>query len=83
MNGTPGRLRPYEVPDRDAVVALWARCDLLRPWNDPHRDIDRKLARDAENLLVYEHDDCVSMGKRMEPDVRPPSWFPHTLARDT
>jgi ribosomal protein S18 acetylase RimI-like enzyme len=51
-----GRVRAYEAPDRERVVALWERCDLLRPWNDPHRDIDRKLARDPENLLVYEHD---------------------------
>ena len=28
-----------------------------RPWNDPHRDIDRKLARDGENLLVLEDGD--------------------------
>ena len=25
--------------DIDAVVALWARCDLTRPWNDPRADI--------------------------------------------
>ena len=31
-------------------------CGLVRPWNDPDRDIDRKLARDPENLLIVEHD---------------------------
>lgn len=25
--------------DIDAVVDLWRRCGLLRPWNDPHEDI--------------------------------------------
>jgi ribosomal protein S18 acetylase RimI-like enzyme len=31
-------------------------CQLTRPWNDPYRDIDRKLSRDASNLLVVEDD---------------------------
>jgi len=37
-------------------VRLWSVCGLVRPWNDPDRDIDRKLARDPENLLIVEHD---------------------------
>jgi len=37
-------------------VALWSICELTRPWNNPHRDIDRKLARDGDNLLVLEED---------------------------
>ncbi len=28
-----------EDADIEAVVALWARCGLTRPWNDPHDDI--------------------------------------------
>lgn len=39
-----------EIADDDiaAVVALWRRCDLLRPWNDPHADIRRaRQTRDA------------------------------------
>jgi ribosomal protein S18 acetylase RimI-like enzyme len=35
-------------------VSLWSICELTRPWNNPHRDIDRKLARDGDNLLVLE-----------------------------
>jgi ribosomal protein S18 acetylase RimI-like enzyme len=27
---------------------------LLRPWNDPDRDIERKLAHDADDFLVLE-----------------------------
>ena len=38
--------------DRDAVVALWEACGLTRPWNDPHRDIERKLAVQPELFLV-------------------------------
>ncbi len=45
-------IRPFEAADRTALIELWRRCDLTRPWNDPGRDIDRKLARDSELLLV-------------------------------
>ena len=49
-------LRSYGPGDREALVALWSICELTRPWNNPHRDIDRKLARDGDNLLVLEED---------------------------
>jgi len=37
------QIRPYDPADEDAVVALWERCGLTRPWNDPRKDIRRKL----------------------------------------
>lgn len=49
-------IRSYRPSDRDALVALWADCGLLRPWNDPGRDIERKLARDPDGLLLLEAD---------------------------
>ena len=50
-------IRPYEKKrDRDPLASLWASCELTRPWNNPGRDIDRKLASDPENLLVLEKD---------------------------
>ena len=36
-------VRDFVPEDTDAVIALWGGCDLLRPWNDPHKDIARKL----------------------------------------
>ena len=45
-------LRPYEAADEEAVVALWTRCDLVRSWNDPHKDIRRKLAVRPDLFLV-------------------------------
>lgn len=36
-------VRDFLPEDADPVVALWERCGLLRPWNDPYRDIARKL----------------------------------------
>jgi len=47
-------IRAFAPPDEDAVVALWANCELTRPWNDPRRDIQRKLTTQAELFLVGE-----------------------------
>ena len=33
------RIRPFEPGDEAAVIDLWRSCGLLRPWNDPRRDI--------------------------------------------
>lgn len=46
--------RPFALADTEAVVALWRDCGLLRPWNDPHKDIARKLAVQRELFLVVE-----------------------------
>jgi len=47
-------IRPYAPADEEAVVALWESAGLTRPWNDPHRDIARKLQVRPEWLLVAE-----------------------------
>ena len=47
-------LRPFTEPDTDQVIALWESCGLLRPWNDPHKDIARKLTVQPELFLVGE-----------------------------
>ncbi len=57
-------LRPYQRGDRQALVSLWSTCQLTRPWNDPYQDIDRKLARDASNLVVL-HEDGELVGSVM------------------
>jgi ribosomal protein S18 acetylase RimI-like enzyme len=49
--------RSYRSSDCEALVSLWVRCELTRPWNNPFRDIDRKLAVDPDSLLVLERDD--------------------------
>ena len=46
------RIRPFQPGDEDAVIALWRRCDLTRPWNDPRKDILRKLAVRPDLFLV-------------------------------
>ncbi len=45
-------IRAFQAADEEAVVALWRRCDLVRPWNDPHKDIRRKLAVRPDLFLV-------------------------------
>ena len=48
------KVRPYANADQAAVVALWQACDLTRPWNDPVKDIARKLGVQPEWFLVGE-----------------------------
>lgn len=45
-------IRAYEAGDEAAVVALWNVCGLVRPWNDPHKDIARKQTVQPEMFLV-------------------------------
>lgn len=45
-------IRPFQDADEEAVIALWEGCGLLRPWNDPHKDIARKLLLQRELFLV-------------------------------
>jgi ribosomal protein S18 acetylase RimI-like enzyme len=52
-------IRPFHDADRADVVLLWERADLLRPWNDPNRDIDRKLTVQPHLFLVATVDDRV------------------------
>ena len=47
-------IRPYQTSDESAVVALWQACELTRPWNDPHKDIARKLQVHPELFMVGE-----------------------------
>ena len=49
-------IRPYRAADRDAVVALWERCDLIVPHNDPDRDIALWLASPNGEIFVGEAD---------------------------
>jgi len=46
------QIRAYRPADEEAVVALWEVCGLTRPWNDPRKDIARKLTVQPELFLV-------------------------------
>ena len=45
-------IRAFSQADSEAVVALWQACGLVRAWNDPHKDIARKLSEQPELFLV-------------------------------
>ncbi len=47
-------IRPFRPADESAVIALWQHCDLVRPWNNPQRDIRRKLDVQPELFFVAE-----------------------------
>jgi ribosomal protein S18 acetylase RimI-like enzyme len=53
------KIRAFRLSDSDAVVALWGECGLTRPWNDPRRDIERKLTVQPDLFLVGEVDGSV------------------------
>lgn len=46
------QIRPFERADAAAVIALWGECALTRSWNDPRKDIARKLTVQPELFLV-------------------------------
>ncbi len=45
-------VRSYDPADQEAVVRLWNDCGLVVPWNDPVKDIARKLSVQKELFLV-------------------------------
>ncbi len=45
----------FTVEESNAVIDLWDRCGLLRSWNDPKLDIDRKLT-DQNGCFLVGHD---------------------------
>lgn len=52
-------IRPYQPLDEEAVIQLWQRCELTRPWNDPRKDIARKLSVQPELFLVGVEDGAI------------------------
>ncbi|MCD0502784.1 GNAT family acetyltransferase [Bordetella petrii] len=52
MNPPALSIRTFQPADTDAVVQLWRDCGLTRPWNDPYKDIARKLTVQPELFLV-------------------------------
>lgn len=46
------RIRTFRPEDEAAVVALWHRCDLVQPGEDPGEAIRTKQREQAESFLV-------------------------------
>ena len=47
-------IRPFCEKDTDSVVFLWTQCHLIRSWNNPKSDINRKLNYQPELFFVGE-----------------------------
>ena len=45
-------IRLASPKDAPAIVDLWKQCELTRPWNDPLKDIQRKLSYQPDLFFV-------------------------------
>ena len=45
-------IRPFQEGDEEALVSLWNMCKLTVPWNNPYKDIARKLQVQPKLFLV-------------------------------
>lgn len=45
-------VRCFALANTEAVVQLWSDCGLTRSWNNPYKDIERKLSVSPELFLV-------------------------------
>jgi len=53
------KIRSFEITDEKQVIDLWKECKLVVPWNDPKKDIQRKLKVNPELFLVGEMDGVI------------------------
>ncbi len=45
-------IRSYRETDLQEVIKLWKSCSLVVPWNNPEKDIVRKLKVDPDLFLI-------------------------------
>ena len=44
----------FEDKHRTQIIDLWKKCNLIKSWNDPNKDIDRKLKVNDNLFLIVE-----------------------------
>ena len=49
-------IKTYQTDQQQAVINLWLACQLVVSWNDPVKDIQRKMLVDPDLFLVGEKD---------------------------
>lgn len=49
---TQVNIRPFTQSDTELVISLWQSCGLIRSWNNPQLDIERKLTVNPEWFVV-------------------------------
>ena len=62
--GVEFRIRPFRDGDEDDVVELWRACELVRPWNDPRRDIECARAGPSSEVFVAVAGEGAGRGRR-------------------
>ncbi|MEA2696949.1 MAG: hypothetical protein QOI66_1220 [Myxococcales bacterium] len=45
-------IKSFQDSDEPQIIHLWERCGLVRPWNDPGKDIARKRRLQKDLFLV-------------------------------
>ncbi len=45
-------IKPYHPNNQQAVINLWQACNLVVAWNDPVKDIQRKMLVDPDLFLI-------------------------------
>ena len=45
-------IRQFALRDTESVISLWQEAGLTRSWNNPHRDIQRKMTVQPKLFLV-------------------------------
>ena len=47
-------IKPYHPDNQQAVINIWQACNLVVAWNDPVKDIQRKMLVDPDLFLIGE-----------------------------
>jgi len=53
-------IRPYIHSDENDVISLWTDCGLVVPWNDPAKDIQRKMDENPDLFFVGSIDGAIA-----------------------
>ncbi len=77
------RIRAFEPEDTEPVVALWESVGLTRPWNDPRKDIARKLTVQPELFVVAVDDGDRIVGSVMAGFDGHRGWMNYLAAAPT
>ena len=48
------KIREFSVEDQTQIISLWQACGLIKPWNDPTKDINRKVKDGTSLFLIGE-----------------------------
>lgn len=75
-------IREFKESDRQAVKDLWAEFGLIRAWNDPDRDIDRKVAFQPKLFHVASIDRRIIASAMIGYDGHRGSVFYFAIAKD-